>query len=145
MAERANVSELANELHSLVEYQQTPRVITDGEYEAMILHGIKRLLIDTGRAAEYSASKLIYDDGMLYYDQEFTIDEIEYILLVSQIRFFGIVRASVNEMVSYTTNALSVTQGDKPYANITGTLRELENERRIVYYKMVPYTISMEV
>lgn len=145
MATKIAVSALAGELKSLVEYQQTPRVITDSEYEAMIVYGIKRLFIDTGRAAEYDANKFVDDNGIMIYDQDFTIDEVEYVLLVAQIRFFGIVRASVNAMVSYTTNALSVTQGDKPYANITGTLHELENERRIVYYKMVGYTIAMDI
>lgn len=138
-----SITELANELKTLVEYQQTPRVIEDYEYEAMIVHGLKRLLIDTGRSSTFSPSKLRTNDDGLVYDEDFNIDEIEYIMLVSQMRFFSIVRASVNEMVSYTTDALSVTQGDKPYANITGTLKELENERRIVYYKMVPYTITV--
>ena len=101
------------------------------------------MLIDTGRSSTFSPSKLRTNDDGLVYDEDFNIDEIEYIMLVSQMRFFSIVRASVNEMVSYTTDALSVTQGDKPYANITGTLKELENERRIVYYKMVPYTITV--
>lgn len=138
-----SITALTNELKSLVEYQQTPRTIEDFEYESMIVYGLKRLLIDTGRASSFNTSNLRTDNGELIYDDNFNIDEIEYIMLVSQIRFFQIIRASVNEMVSYTTDALSVTQGDKPYANISGTLNELENERRIVYYKMVPYTITV--
>lgn len=143
MAAGVSLTKMADELRTLVEYQQTPRVITQDEYQAMILHGIKRLLIDTGRAAEFDPEKLIAEGNDIIYNADFGIDEIEYIMLVAQMRFFGMIRASVNAMVSYSTNALTVTQGDKPYANITGTLKELENERRIVYYKMVGYTIAV--
>jgi hypothetical protein len=138
-----SISELAQDLKAQVEFQQTPRPMTDEEYELMVVHGLKRLFIDTGRADSYDSNKLYSIDDELVYDENLNINEEEYIKIVSQMQFFQTVRASVNSMVSYSTDALSVTQGDKPYANITGTLKELENERRIVYYKMVPYTITV--
>lgn len=138
-----SISELAQDLKAQVEFQQTPRPMTDEEYELMVVHGLKRLFIDTGRADSYDSNKLYSIDDELVYDENLNINEEEYIKIVSQMQFFQTVRASVNAMVSYSTDALSVTQGDKPYANITGTLKELENERRIVYYKMVPYTITV--
>ena len=138
-----SITELAQELKTLTEFQQTPRMLTDEEYESYVTEGLKKLFIDTGRADSYDRTKLCYVDDELMYDQDLSITEIEYIKIVSQIWFLKILRASVNEMVSYSTDALTVTQGDKPYANITGTLNELEKERRIVYYKMVPYTITV--
>ena len=132
------LSVLADELKAKTEYQETPRQITSEEYTAAIVYGLKRLYIDTGRASAWSDD--LIDNGT--FTEDLLIDEIEYVLIMAQMRFFQIVRASVNEMVSYTTNALSVTQGDKPYQNITGTLNELENERRILYYKMVRFALG---
>lgn len=137
--------ELAQELQTKVEYQETPRVLSDDEYIAMVARAIRKLYVDTGRASIYSGSLYTEneDDMEVYFVPDLGADEIEYIMILAQMEFFKMIRASVNQMVSYTTDALSVTQGDKPYANITGTLNELENERRIVYYKMVPYTIAV--
>lgn len=133
-----SLSVLADELQNKTEYQQTPREITYDEYISAVIYGLKRLYIDTGRASMWSEDLIDGDEFMA----DLLIDEIEYVLIMAQIRFFETVRASVNEMVSYTTNALSVTQGDKPYQNITGTLAELENERRILYYKMVRFALG---
>lgn len=82
----------------------------------MVVHGLKRLFIDTGRADSYDSNKLYSIDDELVYDENLNINEEEYIKIVSQMQFFQTVRASVNAMVSYSTDALSVTQGDKPYA-----------------------------
>lgn len=133
-----SLSVLADELQNKTEYQQTPREIKYEEYISAVIYGLKRLYIDTGRASMWSDDLIDGDEFMA----DLLIDEIEYVLIMAQIRFFETVRASVNEMVSYTTNALSVTQGDKPYQNITGTLAELENERRILYYKMVRFALG---
>ena len=140
-----NVDELTEELMSYVEFQQLPRTIDYDEYRAMVVRGIRKLYVDTGRSGSYTG--VLYtindDDGKLYFRDDLGADEVEYVLILSQMEFYRTIRASVNEMVSYTTDALSVTQGDKPYANITGTLNELENEGRIVYFKMIPYTIAV--
>lgn len=143
-----SINELAAELKEKVEFQTTPRPFTDEEYIGMIVYGLKHLFIDTGRAKMWSDDLIVVEgedpDKKTWFNYELTIDELEYVLLLAQIHFFEKVRASVNEMVSYTTDALSVTQGDKPYANISGTIRELTNERRIVYYKMTSYLSPSE-
>lgn len=54
--------------------------------------------------------------------------------------FFKKVQSDVNNIVGYTTDALSITNADKPYAHLQDTIGELEKERRIVFFKMVPYT-----
>lgn len=46
-------------------------------------------------------------------------------------------------MVGYSTNALTVTNADKPYANVKDTIEKLDNERRIVYYKMSRYALGV--
>lgn len=46
----------------------------------------------------------------------------------------------MNNIVSYTTDALSVANADKPYGHLQDTIGALENERRIVFYKMTDYS-----
>lgn len=145
---RTSVTELAARLRQSVEFQHTPRVFTEDDYIFMVKYGIRMLYIDTGRSADFYEDmfieEVVDDVKTVYFDATFPLDETEYILCVAAIRFYEVIRTSVNEMVSYTTDALSVTQGDKPYANITGSIHELENNRRVIFYKMTRYTIYGE-
>lgn len=75
-----------------------------------------------------------------YFQPDLSIDEEKYVLLVAQILFFKKVQSDVNNIVSYTTDALSITNADKPYAHLQDTINNLENERRIVFYKMTDYS-----
>ncbi len=75
-----------------------------------------------------------------YFDYDLPIDEEKYVLLIAQIMFFKKVQSDVNNIVSYTTDALSITNADKPYAHLQDTILNLENERRIVFYKMTSYS-----
>jgi len=77
---------------------------------------------------------------ILYYVDDLPIDEEKYVLLVAQITFFKRVQSDVNNIVGYTTDALSVTNADKPYAHLQDTIMNLENERRILFYKMTNYS-----
>lgn len=36
---------------------------------------------------------------------------------------------------------MSITNADKPYVNIGQTIAELMNRQRVLYYKMVRYTL----
>ena len=137
-----SLTALANELKERTEWQQTPEVLTDSHYLAMVLRGLKRLFIDTGRATEYNVMKLTtLEDDSYNYDDVFEVDEVEYILLCAEIFFFQKVQTDVNNAFGYSTDALTVTNADKPYANLKDTISNLDNERRIVYFKMVRYTI----
>ncbi len=138
-----NISELASRLHKETEWQKTPVELADEDYTDMVIYGLRKLLIDTGRAQMYDSALLTSDSetGEIYYDIALDIDEEEYILLVAQQQFYRRVANDVNNIVGYTTDALTVTNADKPYANIRDTLGNLENERRILYFKMCRYAM----
>ena len=76
----------------------------------------------------------------MYFDYTLPIDEEKYVLLVAQISFYKKVQSDVNNIVGYSTDALIVTNADKPYAHLQDTITSLENERRIVFYKMTNYS-----
>lgn len=109
----------------------------------MIAKAIRRVWIDTGRALSYDESMIVYDDDVPEMPVGFTadikLDEYEAIMLAAQIEFFRMVQADVNNIVGYTTDALSVTNADKPYANLQQTLVDLENRYKGVVYKHVRY------
>ena len=138
-----NISELANELKDATRWQKTPLPLSDNDYVSIIIRALKRLYIDTGRASVFNMDMITKnDEENVCFTEDLPIDEEEYVLLCAQIGFFNQVKTDVNNIVGYTTDALSVTNADKPYANIKDSIEKLENERRITYYKMMRYVMS---
>lgn len=136
------ISRLSDELKARTEWQRTPTVLIDKDYDDLIVRGIKRLYIDTGRALEFSNSYFFVDeDGADSFLIDLKLDEEEYVLLCAQIAFFKKVQSDVNNIVGYTTDALTVTNADKPYVHLQDTIDKLEQDRRIVYYKMIRFAM----
>ena len=138
-----NVSKMADWLKEKTEWQETPAPLTDKNYLNMIIEGIERLFVDTGRSDLYNEDLYVQIEGTedYGYDYDFPLDERRYIKICAQMNFFSKVQTDVNNAFGYTTDALSVTHADKPYENLDSTLGKLEQERRIIYYKMVRYTL----
>lgn len=97
--------------------------------------------IATGKGTAFDWAWLIYDDNGLLSSttQDLNIDELRYAYLKAKIEFFKQVQMDVNNIVGYTTDALTVTNADKPYQNLSATIGELEEELRKVFYAMVRY------
>lgn len=130
-----SITALAEQLMDITRWQKTPEILDTSDYEKMVLKAIKRLLIDTGRAPQYSDDKVetietevtdaegnVTTETTVNFLMDFMIDEEAYILICAQIEFFRRVQSDVNNIVGYTTDALSVTHADKPYANLMDTL-----------------------
>lgn len=112
------------------------------DIERFVKSAVRDLYVVTGRADEYSTDLYTRERGRAYLTATLKADEILYVILTAKILMLSAVRRGVSEMVSYTTDALSVTGGDKPYKNLTTDIDDLKNERRIVYHKMVRYTLE---
>ena len=69
------------------------------------------------------------------------MDEQEYVLTTAEIAFYKKVQASVDDITSYTTDAMSVTHGDKPFANLQQKITDLDMRQRMIWYKMARYNI----
>ena len=137
-----NITALANGLKQEVAWQVTPQELTTNDYVQFIIAAIKRMYVDTGRYEEFDRSKIQNVNREIFYETDLALDEETYVMLLAQINFFKKVQTDVNVMVSYSTDALSVTGGDKPYSHLKDTISELDRERRIVYYKMHRYAIG---
>ena len=139
-----NVTELAAEVEELTAWQETPLPLSENDYLKTVLRAVRRFFVDINSPTEYDITLYITDDdGNMLYDRDFLIDEIEYIICLCKIEFFKRVQTDVNNAFGYTTDALSVTNADKPYANLKNTLDDLEHERRILFNKMVRYTLGV--
>lgn len=147
-----SITALAELLKEDTAWQRTPEVIDQDQYESMVAQAIKRMYIDTGRASEYDSgwmktAEVENEDGEMeeqrVFDVDLKIDEEAYVLLLAKISFFKKVQSDVNNIVGYTTDALTVTNADKPYAHLQDTIADLDKERRIVYYKMVRYCLGV--
>ena len=142
-----NITKLAEWLQYETEWQETPYPLTEEDYIKMVVNGIERLFVDTGRSDQYDEGlyqRVVIPDGEYFgYDADFPLDERKYIEICSQINFFRKVQSDVNNRFGYSTDALTVTNADKPYANLKDTIGNLDNDRRIIYYKMVRYTLGV--
>lgn len=62
-------------------------------------------------------------------------------LTTAEIAFYKKVQASVDDITSYTTDAMAVTHGDKPFVNIQQKITDLDTRQRMIWYKMARYNI----
>lgn len=133
---------LAVELHRRTAWQATPDPLGEGDYHAMIEAALRHLLVTTGRAQHFDEAKLERKDTLpLRYDMDLQIDEEEYLLVTAEIGFFRLVQTNVNNVFGYSTDALTITNADKPYSNLATTIGELERKQRMLYYKMVRFNL----
>ena len=137
-----SITELASQLREMVEWQETPVALVQTDYEKMIINALKRLYVDTGRASEFTYNDILTENEEVFYNRDLQIDEEAYLMLLARIEFFKKIQTDSNVQVSYVTDALSVANADKPYANLKNTIEDLENERRIIFYKMVRFCVG---
>lgn len=55
--------------------------------------------------------------------------------------FMRKIQTDVNNIVGYTTDAMAITNADKPYQYLAQTIAEYEIIERRLYYKMLAYTL----
>ena len=106
-----------------------------------LTQGLQSMFIATGRGMEYEDTWITYDENGLIVSvsEDLKIDELRYAYLRAKIEFFKQVQTDVNNIVGYTTDALTVTNADKPYQNLAQTIELLEKELRQIFYTMVRY------
>ncbi len=143
-----NLDIMVEELVMRTKGQKTERPITFDEYLYFIKSAIRRFYVDSGQDQQYNYEgfSLItsddpdgFDHSSWFYDATFRADEREYILLCAEIGFYNMVQTEYNGIVSYTTNALSVANADKPYAYLGQTINDREDRRKWLFYKMARF------
>ena len=109
-----DIVQMARELCQRTQWQQTPVKLTEEDYVEMARQAVRHLYVMTGRTSQYQ-------EGIT----ELNVDEYEYALTTAEIGFYRRVQSDVNRIIGYSTDAMSITNADKPYANISQTIAEL--------------------
>ena len=131
---------LAKKVHQRIEWQEVPDSVTMEDLTVMVADAIRHLYVMTGRAQMFDESKFVFEDGAyLSFADDLPLDEREYVILTAQMSLLKKAQTSVNELTSYSTDAMTVTHGDKPFANLQQTIDGVETERLRVWYKMSRY------
>lgn len=145
MPAMTNVDDLVEELVRRWKWQVTPTSMEFDDYFYMIKYGIRRMYIDTMREELYQPEGYVLidtptaDDPTMqtwFYPAIFENDETEYIILAAEVNFLQALQGNVNAIVGYTTDALSVTNADKPYQYLSTSLAEREEKLKNLFYKM---------
>ncbi len=131
---------LAEALFDRIEWQNVPDTVDMVDIGKYIANAIRHLYTMTGRALRFSED-MFQMEGDMYvsFSESLALDEREYVLLSAQIEFLRKVQTTVDDLTSYTTDAMSVSHGDKPYANLQQTITDLESMRRTIWYKMARF------
>lgn len=142
-----DIGKLCEKLYRKIEWQKMPLSMSTEEKQQMLIdaitYGIEDLFVITGRALTYYGYVYTTDEetGVISeFSYDLLLDEELYVLCKAQIEVFSKVRTQYSDILGYTTNALSVTNADKPYSYMTGTINELENQLKVYYYKMVRFS-----
>lgn len=136
---------LAKRLFNKIKWQNTPEQIGADDLVYLICDAIRMLFVISGRTNLFSEDMFIYDEedpdraSPVSFAYDFLIDEIEWILLSAQIEFYKTCQSNVDDLTSYTTDAMTVSHGDKPYKNLGETLDRLTDERNVVWTRMVRF------
>lgn len=134
---------LSERLVSNIEWQLVPVDMTVDDCVPFIVEAIEFFYIMSGKALQYSDDLIIKDDeaGTIMFDADFMMDERQYILTTAMILFYQKVQSDVNELMSYTTDAMSVANADKPFANLAGMIDNLKERQLMIWHKMTRYNM----
>lgn len=136
-----DVVSLAYRLHRKIKWQEVPETVTYEDLVEIVCDAIRKLYVISGRTFLFSEDKFEVGDTEheLYFADDLQIDEVEWLLLESQIEFYKTCQSNVDDITSYTTDAMSVTHGDKPYKNLGETIDRLQEEQNRIWYGMVRF------
>lgn len=124
-----------------IEWQMVPEDLTVDDCVPFILNGIRDWYVWKGAAMQYSDSLLIRNEERetIMWNADFHIDEEQWIICDAAIRFYQKVQSDVNELESYTTDAMAVANADKPYKNLADMILNLKERRLELWHKMPRY------
>lgn len=131
---------LARKLYERIEWQNVPDTVTQEDMTILISDSIRHLYVMTGRALAFSEDDFVKDEELFVsFKHDLPLDEREYVQVFAEIMFYKKVQTTVNELTSYTTDAMAVSHGDKPFANLQQTIDAAERRLLEIWYKMNRY------
>lgn len=140
-----DIVKLAQRLHRRIQWQEIPEQLTSADLIDILDDAIRMLYVISGRTFQFSEDKFIVEDiensdeKNYYFADDLELDEQEWILLEGEIAFYNMALSNVDDLQSYTTDAMAVTHGDKPYKNIKATVEDRQAKQAVVWTRMVRF------
>ena len=120
--------------------------MTSEDLVEIICDAIRVLYVISGRAFQYSEDKIIVnepatdeEEKTVFFADDLALDEQEWILLEGEVSFYNLALSNVDDLQSYTTDAMAVTHGDKPYKNIKSTVEDRQAKQAVIWTRMVRF------
>ena len=136
-----DVVALAQRLYRRINQQTTPEPVGWVDLVHMIEDAIEDLYVISGRSNQYSEEMFEMDESgnACTFEKDLALDERKWVIKKAEIEFYKWVQSSVDDQTSYSTDAMSVTHGDKPYEHIASTIDKLTAELNRIWYTMTRY------
>lgn len=136
---------LLDELINWVKLQKMPIQMSTYDLEKrisdLIMLSIRMLFIRTGRGEAYSRELFeFYDDIVQSISVTLSADEEAWVSVYTKIETLRWIQGDVNTIVGYTTNALTVTNADKPFVNLETMIKDLEKMESMIFLSMLRYS-----
>lgn len=134
---------LTKDMVRQIEWQEVPVNMDIDDVAMFIVDAIKYLYVMTGRTSEWNENLVIKDeDGYaVKFNGDFPLDEEQYILATATLFFWLKASSSVSEQESYSTDAMAVTNGDKPFKNLTQLANSAREWQKQMWHKMSRYNM----
>lgn len=135
--------DLTKRLVQEIEWQVVPEDMTLDDCVPFVIDAIQYFYVMSGQAMAWSDSLIVLDEeeNPVAFKRDFALDEKQYILVTAQINFYRKAQTDVNELMSYTTDAMTVANADKPYANLANMIEGLKDKQIEIWHKMVRYNM----
>ena len=119
---------LTHRLYKEIKLQRVPYTVHWSDQIDYITNGIRHLYVVTGRELQFSESMFECDESghICSFANDLSLAESEWVLLDAQISFFRWVQTGHTEDTSYSTDAMTVTHGEKPFEHIGQRIYDLE-------------------
>ena len=75
----------------------------------------------------------------MWFEDDLRPDEKLWVILTAVLGFYRKVQSQYDGLTSYTTDAMAVTHGDKPFANLQQKIVDAEANRDKIWYKMIRF------
>lgn len=164
-----DIVKLAQRLHRRIKWQEIPEELDSSDLIDILCDAIRMLYVISGRTFQFSEDMFTdtpvadeteesgeagetneTEEGTeeaqeepeekgLWFTNTLELDEEEWVLLEGEIAFYNMALSNVDDLQSYTTDAMSVTHGDKPYKNIKATVEDRQMKQAVVWTRMVRF------
>ena len=138
-----DVVALAKKLYRAINQQTTPDTVDQLDLIYLIIDAIEELYIISGRQEQYSEDKIELEQEsetiVCTFADTLSTDERRWVVLDAEINFYRWVQNSVDDMFSYSTDAMTVSHGDKPYKNIGDTIADRKEKLNRIWYSMIRF------